>query len=55
MNLTIIAPHSLHKCVNRKVQAYQEGFKLIGMYWLLIYANDDNILGGRTNTIKKSI
>jgi D-alanyl-D-alanine carboxypeptidase len=54
MNFTTIAPHSLHECVNREVQANQEDFKLIGMHQLLVYVNDDNILGGSTNTIEKS-
>ena len=53
MNFTIISLHRLHECVIRKVQANQEGFKLISMHWLLVYANDVNILDGSTNTIKK--
>jgi hypothetical protein len=38
----------------RRVQVNQNGFKLNGTYYLLVYADDINILGGRVHSIKKS-
>ena len=38
----------------RRVQVNQDGLKLNDMNKLLVYAADDNILGGSTHTIKKS-
>jgi len=32
----------------------QNGLKLNGAHHLLVYADDDNILGGNTHTIKKN-
>jgi hypothetical protein len=41
------------KYVIRRVQVNQDGLKL-NMNKLLVYAADDNILGGNIHTIKKS-
>jgi hypothetical protein len=38
----------------RRVQANQEGLKLNGTHQLLVYADDDNILGGSVHAIKKN-
>jgi len=38
----------------RRVQVNQDGLKLNGTHQLLAYANDVNILGGSTHTLKKS-
>jgi hypothetical protein len=37
----------------RRVQVNQDGLKLNGKYYLLVYANNVNILGGSEQTIKK--
>jgi hypothetical protein len=39
---------------NRIVQANQEGLKLCGTHKLVVYADDVNILGESTCTIKKN-
>jgi hypothetical protein len=36
-----------------RVQINQDGLKLNGTHQLLVYVDDDNILGGRVNTVKK--
>jgi hypothetical protein len=38
----------------RKVQVTQDGLKLNGTHQLLVYDDDDNILGGSVRTIKKN-
>jgi hypothetical protein len=38
----------------RRVQANQEGLKLNGTHQPLVYADDVNILGGSTHTIRKN-
>ena len=38
----------------RRVQVNQNELKLNGIYHILVYADDDNILGGSVNTIKKN-
>jgi hypothetical protein len=38
----------------RRVQANQEGLKLNGTHQLLVYADDVNILGGSTHSLKKN-
>ena len=42
------------ECAIKRVQVNQEGLKLIGTHQLLVYAADDNILGGSVHTIKKA-
>jgi len=39
---------------NRKVQVNQDGLILNGTHQLLVYADDVNILGGSTYSIKKN-
>jgi len=39
--------------VIRKVQEIQEGLKLNGTHQFLFYADDVNILGGSTDTMKE--
>jgi len=39
---------------NRRVQLYQDGFKLNGTHQLLVYADAVNILGERSHNIKKN-
>jgi hypothetical protein len=38
----------------RRVQANQKGLKLSGIYQLLVYAGDDNILGWSIHTVRKT-
>ena len=38
----------------RRVQVNQNELKLNGIYHILVYADDDNILGGSEHTIKKN-
>jgi hypothetical protein len=38
----------------RKVQANKEGLKLNGTHQLLVYADDDNILGGSIHNVRKN-
>jgi hypothetical protein len=37
----------------RRVQVSQDGLKLNGAHWLLVYADDVNILEGSIRTIKE--
>ena len=38
----------------RRVQVKQDGLKLSGTHQLLVYADDDNILGGSILTMKNN-
>ena len=38
----------------RRAQVNQDGLKLNGTHQFLVYADDDNILGGSVDTIKKN-
>jgi hypothetical protein len=38
----------------RRVHVNQDGLKLNGMYYILVYADDVNILGGSVHTIEKN-
>jgi len=38
----------------RRVQVNQNGSKLNGAQWLLVYADDVNMLGGNVHTVKKN-
>ena len=38
----------------RRAQVNQDGLKLNGTHQFLVYADDDNMLGGSVNTIKKN-
>ena len=38
----------------RSVQVNQDGLKLNGIHQLLVYANDDNLLGGSIHTLKEN-
>jgi len=38
----------------RRVQVYQDGLKLNGTHQLVVYTDDDNILGGSIHSIKKN-
>ena len=40
--------------VIRRVQVNQEGLKLNGTHQLLVYADDVNVLGGSTHTVRKN-
>jgi hypothetical protein len=42
------------QCAIRKVQENQMGMKLSGTHQLLVYADDVNLLGGNTDTIRKN-
>jgi hypothetical protein len=42
------------ECATRKVQENQVGLKLNGTYQLLAYADDENLLGDNTVTIKRN-
>jgi len=37
----------------RRVQVHQDGLKLNGTHQLLVYADDDDILGGSVQSINK--
>ena len=37
----------------RRIQVHQDGFKLNSTHWLLVCADDVNILGGKIHTIEK--
>jgi len=38
----------------RRVQVNQDGLKLNGTHWLLVYADDVNIVGGSVYTIQEN-
>jgi hypothetical protein len=38
--------HFVLECAIRRVQVHQDGLKLNGTHQLLVYADDDNRLGG---------
>ena len=41
------------ECAIKRVQVSQDGLKLNGTHKLLVYADDDNILGGSVYTTKE--
>jgi len=43
------------ECIIRRVQENQDGIRLNGIHQLLVYAGDDNILGGSVSTIEKNM
>jgi len=42
------------ECAIRRVQVNQMGLKLNGTHQFLFYADDVNVLAGRTRTVKKN-
>ena len=42
------------ECAIRRVQVNQDGLKLYGTRQLVVYTDDDNILGRSIDTIKKN-
>ena len=50
-----LSPHNLAlEYAIRRVQVNQDGLKLNGTHQLLIYADDVNVLGGSTDTLKEN-
>jgi hypothetical protein len=52
--MAIAIQHCVKEYTIRRVQANQDGLKLNGTHQLLVYADDDNILGGILHSIEQN-